>query len=73
MKTFSIGFAEASFDESRHARRVAAHFGTEHHEDVFTPNVMLDLIPTLADIADEPLPTPRSSRPISSHGSRANR
>ena len=54
MKTFSIGFAEASFDESRHARRVAAHFGTDHHEDVFTPNVMLDLIPTLADIADEP-------------------
>ena len=54
VKTFSIGFAEASFDESRHARRVAAHFGTDHHEDVFTPNVLLDLIPTLAEIADEP-------------------
>jgi asparagine synthase (glutamine-hydrolysing) len=54
VKTFTIGFGERSFDESEHARRVAAHFGTEHHEDVFTPGVMLDLLPTLVEILDEP-------------------
>ena len=54
VKTFSIGFDEPSFDESEHARRVAAHFGTEHHEEVFTPRAMVDLLPTLADFLDEP-------------------
>ena len=54
VKTFTIGFGEPTFDESAHARRVAAHFGTEHHEDVFTPRVMLDLLPTVADFLDEP-------------------
>jgi asparagine synthase (glutamine-hydrolysing) len=54
VKTFSIGFDEPSFDESAHARAVAAHFGTDHHEEVFTPRVMIDLLPTLADVLDEP-------------------
>jgi asparagine synthase (glutamine-hydrolysing) len=54
VKTFSIGFDEPSFDESNHARVVAAHFGTDHHEEVFTPRVMIDLLPTLADALDEP-------------------
>ncbi len=54
VKTFTIGFGERSFDESEHARRVAAHFGTDHHEDVFTPQVMLDLLPTVTDVLDEP-------------------
>ena len=54
VKTFTIGFEEQSFDESHHARRVAAHFGTEHHEDVFTARVMLDLLPTVVDVLDEP-------------------
>jgi asparagine synthase (glutamine-hydrolysing) len=54
VKTFSIGFAEQSFDESEHARRVAEHFGTDHYEDIFTANTMLDLLPTVADFLDEP-------------------
>jgi asparagine synthase (glutamine-hydrolysing) len=54
VKTFTIGFGERSFDESDHARRVAQHFDTDHHEDVFTPQVMLDLLPTVTDFLDEP-------------------
>jgi asparagine synthase (glutamine-hydrolysing) len=58
VKTFSIGFAERSFDESAHARRVAAHFGTEHHEEVFTPDVMAGLLPDVVDFLDEPFADP---------------
>jgi asparagine synthase (glutamine-hydrolysing) len=58
VKTFSIGFGERSFDESEHARRVAAHFGTDHHEDVFTPAAMIDLLPTVTDFLDEPFGDP---------------
>src|SRR5262245_42236959 len=39
IKTFSIGFAEAEFDELRHARSVANLLGAEHHEFVVTPDV----------------------------------
>jgi asparagine synthase (glutamine-hydrolysing) len=54
VKTFSIGFTEQSFDESAHARRVAEHFGTDHYEDIFTADTMLDLLPTAAEFLDEP-------------------
>lgn len=33
-KTFTIGFRESSYDERRFARQVAAHYSTEHHEEV---------------------------------------
>ena len=54
VKTFSIGFGERSFDESAHARRVAEHFGTDHHEHVFSVGEMAELLPTVADVMDEP-------------------
>jgi asparagine synthase (glutamine-hydrolysing) len=54
VKTFTIGFGDASFDESSHARRVASHFGTDHHEEVFTPDVMLGLLPEVYGVMDEP-------------------
>ncbi len=54
LKTFSIGFGERSFDESDHARRVATLFGTDHHEHVFTPQVMLDVLPRVLAGVDEP-------------------
>jgi asparagine synthase (glutamine-hydrolysing) len=54
VKTFSIGFTEQSFDESEHARRVAQHFGTDHHEEILTPSVLLDILPKVTAGLDEP-------------------
>lgn len=51
--TFSIGFAEAGFDELAEARRIARAFGTEHHEAVVRPNV-LAILDDLAYWLDEP-------------------
>ena len=51
--TFTIGFAERSFDERRDARRVAERYGTNHHELLVSPDPTL-LLPALADVFDEP-------------------
>jgi asparagine synthase (glutamine-hydrolysing) len=55
VKSFSVGFADRSFDESAHARLVAKHLGTEHHELTLEPGALLDLVPRLPDLLDEPL------------------
>jgi asparagine synthase (glutamine-hydrolysing) len=53
LRTFSIGFAERSFDELADARRVAERYGTVHRELVLEPDAAL-LLPALADAFDEP-------------------
>jgi len=58
VKTFSIAFAEKSFDESSFAKTVACHFGTKHHEYVCTPNELLVLLPKVKAFLDEPLGDP---------------
>ena len=58
VQTFSIGFTERSFDESEHARNVARHFGTQHHEEIFTPSVLLDVLPEVTAGLDEPFADP---------------
>lgn len=54
VKTFSIGFDEAEYDESKHAAAIAKHLGTEHHELVVRPADALDVIPRMAEYYDEP-------------------
>jgi asparagine synthase (glutamine-hydrolysing) len=54
LKTFSIGFEDPSFDESGHARAVARHLGTDHHEDILSPARLIDLVPDLTRLLDEP-------------------
>jgi len=55
VKSFSVGFAERSFDESPYARQVARHLGTDHHELTLEPAMMLGLVPRLSTLLDEPL------------------
>ena len=54
VKTFTVGFEEAGFDESPHARAVAQHLGTEHNEMRVTARMALDVIPALPQMYDEP-------------------
>src|SRR5205807_133427 len=55
VKSFSVGFAERSFDEAPYAREVARHLGTDHHELTLEPGMLLGLIPKLPVLLDEPL------------------
>ncbi len=54
VKTFSIGFAEKGYDESAHAREVARHLGTDHHEKTCTPAEALALVRKIPEAYDEP-------------------
>ncbi len=58
VRTFSIGFHEAGYDEAKHAKAVAAHLGTEHTELYLTPREALDVVPRLPDWFDEPFADP---------------
>ena len=53
VKTFSIGFRHADFDEAEYARIVAKKFGTDHHELILDPNVV-DTVQTLTESMEEP-------------------
>jgi asparagine synthase (glutamine-hydrolysing) len=54
VRTFTIGFDIAGFDEAPHAAAVARHLGTEHTELTVTAREALDVIPRLPDMYDEP-------------------
>jgi asparagine synthase (glutamine-hydrolysing) len=51
IETCAIGFGEADYDESRYARRVAEHCGTQHHaREVASDDFgLLDVLPTVYD------------------------
>ena len=55
VKTFSIGFEEDSFDESKFARSVAKHLDTEHYEDKLSATTAGELIEDIGEWLDEPL------------------
>ncbi len=54
IKTFSIGFEDASFDESKYARTIAEYFGTDHYEQMLTPEKMIEILPDVCGFMDEP-------------------
>lgn len=54
VKTFTIGFAEGTYDEAEHARAVAGVLGTDHTELRLTPEEAMSVIPLLPEMYDEP-------------------
>jgi asparagine synthase (glutamine-hydrolysing) len=54
IKTFTIGFKEAGFDEAPFAREIANHLGTEHHEFYCSEQDAKEVIPLLPFMYDEP-------------------
>ncbi len=54
VKTFTVGFEDAAYDESPHAAAVAAHLGTDHNTLLVTENETISVIPKLPDLYDEP-------------------
>jgi asparagine synthase (glutamine-hydrolysing) len=58
VRTFSVGFEEADYDETAHAARVAKHLGTSHSEFRLTADDALRLVPDLPEWFDEPLADP---------------
>jgi len=57
VRTFSVGFDEARWDETEHARAVAAHLGTDHQAEIVTPDAAA-ILPELVALHDEPFADP---------------
>ena len=56
--TFTIGFKDKNYDESNDARKIAQYLGTNHNETIFSKSDLLNLIPKLPIIWDEPFADP---------------
>jgi asparagine synthase (glutamine-hydrolysing) len=54
LKTFTIGFQDGWLDESKHARKISSHFGTEHYELILDINDSISLIDNIFTVYDEP-------------------
>ena len=54
VNTFSIGFDVPGYNEAEFAKEVADYLGTNHHEKYFTPKDVLDVVPRLGAMFDEP-------------------
>jgi len=57
VKTFSIGFENAEYDETRYARMVAERYGTDHHELVVRPDAIA-ILPKIVHHYNEPFADP---------------
>lgn len=55
IQAFTMAFEDPSFDESQRARLVAERIGCEHHVEVCRAESMLEMLPKIIGILDEPL------------------
>jgi asparagine synthase (glutamine-hydrolysing) len=58
VKTFTIGFHEAGYNEAEFAKAVAKHLGTDHTEIYVTPSEGMSVISKLPHLYDEPFADP---------------
>ncbi|NIQ15746.1 MAG: asparagine synthetase B, partial [Candidatus Dadabacteria bacterium] len=58
VKTFTIGFQESEYNEANYANAIASFLKTNHTELYVTPNEVMDVIPALPKIYDEPFSDP---------------
>jgi len=54
LKTFSIGFTDEQYDESDYAKQVSKLLGTSHQEHFVSMEDLLDVVPILSSVYDEP-------------------
>ncbi len=54
VRTYTIGFSEKEYDESAYAERIARHLDTEHLTMTVTPEDVLNVVPDMPAIFDEP-------------------
>jgi asparagine synthase (glutamine-hydrolysing) len=54
IKSFTIGFENKEYNEAQHAKAIAAHLGTEHHELYCSEKDFEEILELLPDIYDEP-------------------
>lgn len=55
IQTFSIGFEESSYDESRYARLVSRAFATDHHERILSVKACAENLPDIVRNMDTPM------------------
>lgn len=58
IRTFSIGFEESYYSELQYARLIAERYRTEHHEFIFRPADLVQIIEGVVDAVDEPFADP---------------
>ncbi len=58
LKTFSIGFKNKEYDESKISKRFSKHIGSTHYEKIIDENDMLDVILNKSNSLDEPIADP---------------
>ena len=58
VQSFSIAFEDEHFDETQYAQMAAQHLGIEHHVEMLSQDRVLDLIPKVTDLLDEPMGDP---------------
>ena len=54
IKTFTIGLHESDYNEAQHAKRIAGHLGTDHTELYLNPQDIINVIPRIPTLYDEP-------------------